>query len=186
MTITVKTCGDLLCRRGATFSKDLTHRYSLSLTWDSRLPVWVFIMLNPSTADEMANDPTVTRCEKRARAGGAGCVIIVNLYSLRATDPAVLNTVPRAERIGGLENEDAIVEAVNRACLSSGRVVCAWGGSGPKDGRGKEVLRMLSDVSLWVLRLSQDGTPWHPLYVPNAETLKSWDVARQQMIRESL
>ena len=55
---------------GACFSNDRIYRYSLWRRWDNG-PTLNFICLNPSTADETRNDPTVTRLERRARTGEA-------------------------------------------------------------------------------------------------------------------
>jgi hypothetical protein len=49
-------------RHGAVFSDDREYRYRLWRTWDVDKPTAAFVMLNPSTADETENDPTIRRC----------------------------------------------------------------------------------------------------------------------------
>ena len=57
---------------GASFSPCRKYRYDLYRRFAGHTPIpgiygYVnFIMLNPSTADEIRNDPTVERCERRA------------------------------------------------------------------------------------------------------------------------
>jgi hypothetical protein len=72
--------------RGAAFSACRRYRYRLWRMWDRR-PHCCFVMLNPSTADELANDPTVERCERRARAWGYGGLEVANVFAWRSTDP---------------------------------------------------------------------------------------------------
>ena len=79
---------------GAVFSDCEHYRYRLWREFDSRLPSLCFLMLNPSTADEQANDATITRCEARA-VGMKYCQLdVVNLFPWRATDPDKLLAAP--------------------------------------------------------------------------------------------
>jgi len=66
----------------ATFDLSRAYRYELTRTWSSA-PPWAWCMLNPSTADARADDQTITRCCRFARAGGAGGIIVVNLFAWR-------------------------------------------------------------------------------------------------------
>lgn len=45
-------------------------RYLLERTWNTEDPPAVFIMLNPSTADELEDDPTIRRCVNFAKKWG--------------------------------------------------------------------------------------------------------------------
>lgn len=76
----------------ALFSDDRTHRLWLTRhrpaeLLDVVLGRALFVMLNPSTADEFANDMTVTKCLGFARQLGASEIGIVNLFTACATDP---------------------------------------------------------------------------------------------------
>ncbi len=144
----------------AVYSPCELYRYSLTRTWDAMGARVNFLMLNPSTATEVQNDPTVERCERRARALGFGSFRVTNIFAFRATDPQVMRD---AYDPIGPENDTAILEAVHWA----GRVICAWGIHGAHLQRGPEVFHMLKnrEVPLFHLGLSKAGHPRHPLYI---------------------
>lgn len=147
-------------KSGAIFSSCRQYRFTLWRRWDySRAPV-AFIMLNPSTADEVKNDPTVERCERRARAMGAGGVTVLNVFALRSTDPKALYS--HADPVGP-GNDAAIV----MACSEASMVICAWGGHGRYLDRGRKVIELLetNGIKPYCLHINSDGTPKHPLYV---------------------
>jgi hypothetical protein len=75
---------------GATFSPCARYRYRLWRDWDATKPALTFVMLNPSTADEVTNDATIERCQRRAIEGGFGRLNVVNIFAYRSTDPDVL------------------------------------------------------------------------------------------------
>lgn len=159
-------------RSGAIFSPCGAYRLRLWRTFmgfRSPRPA-VFVMLNPSTADERANDPTVERCERRARAMGCTGLEVVNLFALRSTDPRALYEHP--EPIGA-GNDEAILEA----CRGAAIVVCAWGAHGKHRGRGDQVRRLLeaAGIPLHALAINRDGTPKHPLYVGYDVQPKVWE-----------
>jgi hypothetical protein len=146
----------------ATFSPCRRYRYTLTRTWAPDNLTINFVMLNPSTADEVSNDPTVERCERRARMWNYGTLIVTNIFAWRSTDPAALREVPDPVGPG---NDEAIVRASQEAQL----VVCGWGKDGALLGRGAAVRRILlmGIVIPHYLRLSEKtGQPWHPLYLP--------------------
>lgn len=120
-----------------------------------------FIGMNPSTADETADDPTVAGCMARARAWGFGAAVMLNIFAYRATDKQRL--LETADPIGP-GNDAAILEHARRA----GVVVAAWG-QPPRElrGRGAQVARMLAEagIALRCFAVNADGSPRHPLYV---------------------
>lgn len=72
---------------GAIFSPCREYRYKLWRTWDaSKLPLNV-IGLNPSTADETKNDPTIRRCIQFAIDWGM-LLLIKNLKFLNNSTPS--------------------------------------------------------------------------------------------------
>jgi hypothetical protein len=150
----------LMTDRGAIFSPCKWYRYRLWRRWAEGRPC-LFIMLNPSTADEVANDPTVERCERRVRAWGYPGLEVVNLFAFRATDPKAMKA---AEEPIGCENEAEICSAASDAAL----VVCAWGNHGRHLDRSSTVRANLQfmGVPLHYLALSKTGEPQHPLYLP--------------------
>ena len=120
----------------AVYSPCGLYRYLLTRVWDAAGPKALFVMLNPSTATELQNDPTVERCERRARALGYGAFRVTNIFAWRATDPMAMRAV--ADPVGPL-NDMALRQSVGWADL----VLCAWGTHGAHLGRGAAVASML-------------------------------------------
>lgn len=149
------------------------YRYWLTRTWDPTLPRAVFVMLNPSTADALQDDPTIRRCcgfafrWNREHVHPAGGIHVVNLFAYRATDPAELEAAHRrGVDIIGPENEDHLQRAVRDAAL----VVAAWGAHPLALARGKEVTRAITESrTLHCLqRTKASAAPSHPLYLKAA------------------
>ncbi len=156
----------------AVYSDCEAWRYLLTRVWDPAGPRALFVMLNPSTATEVQNDPTVERCERRARALGFGAFRVTNIFAFRATDPRVMRAA--ADPVGP-DNDAAIAGSVPWA----DRIVCAWGNHGLFMDRGAQVARLLrgAGAAPWVLGLTGAGQPVHPLYVPYGRALIPWDQA---------
>lgn len=148
-------------KSGATFSPCGRYRYRLWRRWAPKGKACLFIMLNPSTADEHTNDPTVERCERRARLWGFEALEVVNLFALRSTDPEELYA---QEEPVGPTNDGHILEAV----LAAGEVICAWGSHGRLRSRAETVKAALqsSGRACYHLGLTIGGEPRHPLYLP--------------------
>lgn len=154
---------------GATFGLSRRYRYLLWRRWDEGLPVVGFVMLNPSVADESADDPTIRRCLGFARDWGFGGLVVANLFGLRATDSAVLRR--DADPVGP-ENEGYLA-GLPGAC---GMVVAAWGGRGSLLGRSAKVRGMLAALGpVHVLGFTASGEPVHPLYVRRSVVPVVWD-----------
>ena len=120
-------------------------------------------MLNPSTADEVVNDPTVRRCINYANAWGYGWLIVTNLSPLRATDPRELLATGAEPEVIQRENEEGILEAASVADL----VVAAYGVHGSAEGRADRIVEALTDAghTVMCLGLTKKGAPRHPLYL---------------------
>jgi hypothetical protein len=171
----------------AELSPSGVYRYKLTRTLAPRLGadpprVAVFVMLNPSTADQSADDPTIRRCLGFADRHGCGELVVVNLSPVRATDPAEL--IDRYEPAKVLDrNTVAIRSAIRLAADSGGLVVAAWGAQvhGPLERLDaqvavfKQLLRALR-VSAVCLGVTQSGAPRHPLYVRGDAPLIPWPV----------
>jgi hypothetical protein len=157
---------DLLGDFGAIFSPCRRYRYRLWRIWDRTLPLAVFVLINPSIANEIDPDPTVTRCARRMARRGYGGIIIVNLYAWVSTDPAGL---VEAEDPIGPENDFHILDAARQA--AEGAVICGWGTKLPNAKHGVqrdiEVTRLLRSAGIkpMCLVLTKEGFPKHPLYV---------------------
>ena len=145
----------------AIFSPDRKYRYKLSRTWDDDEPKVAFIMLNPSVADENANDPTVSRCVRYAMDWGYGTLIVGNLFAIVSTDPKEIWKNEIGHDPVGPENDRYLMEINTEADLT----VVAWGNHGVYNNRGKQVLKILSNPHcLEMNRVT--GEPAHPLYMP--------------------
>ena len=153
---------------GARFSGCRKWRYLLWRRWGDG-PVANFLMLNPSTADELKLDPSCTRARNYAAQWNFGALVVTNLYGWRATDPGAMKA---ARDPVGRGNDQAILAAARRADL----VVCAWGNHGLHQGRAEQVLHRLrkAGVQLHVLRMNGCGQPAHPLYLPGALRPERW------------
>jgi hypothetical protein len=163
---------------GAVFSDCMRYRYRLWRVWNDKYPRACFVMMNPSTADEISNDPTIERRIRHVRRlcetheGGPiefGGVEVVNVFAWRETDSRKLaERVADGVDIVGQDNDEAIYHAARAAISSGGFVCCAWGAPAAKlGGRHRQVAEMLtrSDIEMSALRLNADGTPQHPLYL---------------------
>ena len=141
----------------AVFSKDRIYRYALWRTWDENLPKALFIGLNPSTADEIQDDPTIRRCIRYSRDWGYGGYIMGNIFGYRSTNPLVLKQIK--DPIGD-KNNYWLKKLHKEASIT----IAAWGNHGNLLNRGNEVVDLID--SLHCLRLTKEGNPWHPLYLP--------------------
>lgn len=152
-------------RSHAELSSDRVYRYRLSRFWADG-PRVIFVMLNPSTADENVDDPTLRRCLGFAKAWGFSGLDVVNLYALRATDPMKLWKVDDPV---GPENDRYLREAG----ASGAPLVAAWGAHA-KDARVQEVLAIPGFDRLTCLRVTKRGYPSHPLYLPRGLEPVAW------------
>ena len=147
----------------AKFSPDRKYRYLLTRRVGFADDSVTFVMLNPSTADETQDDPTIRHCIAFASHWGFGWLHVVNLSPLRATDPKVL-------LVAGLES-DAVwyenLEHIGGAALASNMVIAAWGVHGSAENRDCYVIGELRENvgMVYCLGLNKDGHPKHPLYL---------------------
>lgn len=147
-----------MSKRGAWISKDGLYRYALWRFWDPSCVSLPILMLNPSTADAEADDPTIRRCIGFATREGFGGIMVVNLFAYRATNPADLAAVsdPR-----GPDNEAAVL-----AATEGRRVLCAYGASMGADKAYFTLQAMRArGAETMCLGVTKDGAPRHPLYV---------------------
>jgi hypothetical protein len=185
LTTTAKFVGSGNLISSAKFSDDRRYRYWLLRCWDPDGTTLAIIGLNPSTADEEKNDPTVSRCIERAKRLGFGRLLMLNMYAFRATYPRDLLAAFR----GGID----IVTAPNMtfnlhaycAEFQVTRTIAAWGKGLPIPlqrerqrffelaGEGSYSWR--GDWHLDCFRKNLDGSPAHPLYLPYSLTPQPWN-----------
>jgi len=150
--------------KGAMLSPDRVYRYSLWRVWDESKPLVMFIGLNPSTADELEDDPTIRRCINFARTWDYGGIYMMNLFAFRTKDPKILltNLLPIGYEgaIYGKNWNDWFLKEVNKSCMT---IVAAWGTKGNYLGRDKEVMKFFRQMNC--LGLTKGGYPKHPLFL---------------------
>jgi hypothetical protein len=156
-------------RKDALISECGLYRYKLTRFWgpEHALP---FVMLNPSTADASVDDPTIRRCMGFARREKAGGIIVVNLYGLRATEPAELHKIRDPF---GPENR-ANIHALGKWAFFAGTpIVCAWGAHGWFKSANRDTVHLLKSTgaSLVCLGTTKAGEPKHPLYIKGDQPL---------------
>lgn len=150
----------------ANFSPDRSYRYTLRRWIVPRTPEGLkrrtlnFIGLNPSTADESRNDPTVRRCMGFAESWGFAELIVTNAFALRSTDPSLLKLV--ADPVGP-DNDYWLAHVMDAADL----VIIAWSGMAVLKDRHAGILARMAHngVHPHVLGLTKYGYPRHPLYM---------------------
>jgi hypothetical protein len=153
--------------KGAQFSDCRKYRYALWRTWENDSHV-TFIGLNPSTADETDDDPTIRRCINFAKSWGFGGIEMLNLFAFRATSPKEM--MKCSEPIGS-ENNDFLKMYLNKG----GPNIACWGNYGEYLNREKEVIELLGKSNLSILGLTGKGQPKHPLYLKrNIEPIHVW------------
>lgn len=147
--------------KGALFSSDRIYRYALWRIWEPRQGFCMFICLNPSSADETVDDPTIRRCMRYATAWGYGGIYITNLFAFRTKDPRIMK---RAIDPVGPQNDFHLVSTAKEATL----VIAAWGTAGSHLNRDADVCKIVWPMEC--LRVTKAGHPAHPLYLPKGLT----------------
>lgn len=139
-----------------------TYRYALWREWDAANPKYLNVIgLNPSTADETKDDPTIRKCIGFAKKLGFGALCMTNLFAFRATQPKDMKAAADPE---GPDSIQWLLDCADEAAM----VIAAWGADGAFRDRNVEILDILASwgVHLHCLRENQDGSPGHPLYIP--------------------
>lgn len=134
-----------------------------------------WIMLNPSTADETEDDPTIRRCLGFTEREGASVMTVVNLCAYRTAYPTELvgfyKQTDRSSVIG--EDNYAWIE---REVKAADKVICAWGAGADLIANGKFAELVIDLLDMWgikahALGFTKSGQPRHPLMVPKDEPL---------------
>ncbi|WP_180054180.1 MULTISPECIES: DUF1643 domain-containing protein [unclassified Acinetobacter] len=150
--------------KGAEISECSKYRYSLWRIWDKDKPIFTFIGLNPSTADHVQDDPTITRCINFAKSWGGGGIYMANLFAYRATKPQEM--MAQEDPIG-TQND----EYLYRLASQSKHIIACWGNDGAFKERSAFVKQLLKD-KLYYLELNKSGEPKHPLYIHSSTQIK--------------
>ena len=156
---------DLFCDKSAEFSPCRDYRYSLWRWWDKSKGYALFIGLNPSTADETNDDPTVRRCINFAKKWGYGGLCMANLFAVRSPYPWFIKC---AHNPVGPENNKHLEKVAKDADV----VIAAWGNDGSYMDRDDEVKKLFPNMMC--LKKNKNGSPGHPLYLHGDSRLKSF------------
>jgi hypothetical protein len=128
---------------GAALSSDERYRYLLWRIWDPLGALATWVMLNPSTADASIDDQTIRKVLAFSKREVFGGIMVVNLFALRATDPAELSE--DAAPIGP-ENDEYLRWAVKAPII--GRTIVAWGADRMVSYRRRDV-EIHASIAAW-------------------------------------
>lgn len=152
----------------ATISEDDLYRYDLRRQWGPDPRYVAFLLLNPSTADGLVDDPTVRRGVGFTKAWGYHHMYFVNRYAWRATEPDELLRVG-LDKATGPENFQVLARVLSGADL----IVVAWGAHKAAAAPLPPMLTaLLADAMC--LGMTKSGAPKHPLYLPANAQLQPW------------
>ena len=166
---------------GALYEKGLRYRYTLTRAWDGGAGNVIFICMNPSTATELEDDPTIKRCVNFAKDWGFHSYTLLNVMAYRSTDPSKL---PAVEKAIGPQN----LTVIERHC-SFGRngapVIIAWGnrrkGYDAAYDAVEDILRRhqrRGNITVSTLGTNKTGDPKHPLYLRKDTEVQPWEGRR--------
>lgn len=145
--------------RGAILDQTGVFRYSLWREWSDRSAKVGFVMLNPSRADALVDDPTIRRCIGFAQTWGFGGLQVVNLFAYRTAHPRELRQIKNPI---GADNDYYLAFMEQQV----DRIILAWGNGGILHDRDQAVLQLLGKQKpVYCLGTTQTGQPKHPLYV---------------------
>ena len=158
----------------AAYSPCRQYRYTLIRRYGrpqaTRQERIAFIGLNPSTATELVNDPTVRRCIGFARDWGYREFVMLNAFAFRSTDPQGLQRVD--DPVGTANNQQ-----LRLWTRKSHLVVCCWGIHAALQGRDEFLRSQLQkwNVTARCFGKTQAGFPKHPLYLRKDSSLVHLD-----------
>jgi hypothetical protein len=157
-------------RTEAYFSEDRKHRYWLLRVWDESLPLLCVVGINPSTADERENDPTIRRCIGFAKRLGYGGLLMLNVGAYRSTDPRGWRKA--ADPYGPENTVQHLKDYVS--IFGATCVVAAWGKNGQYAVQRCAEIASEMQPMLWCWGKNGDGTPRHPLMLPYSTPLEAF------------
>ncbi len=164
MSAVLSDCRRYRYRLERDLPKNVWHKHERPISW---------IMVNPSTADAEADDPTIRRCASFTQRMGGTRLIVGNLFALRT---AYVSLLARAEDPVGPENDRHLREIMH----ASERIIVAWGASVKVPPRLRDRYKMVVDLAaeigcpLFCLGTAQDGHPRHPLMLAADAAIEPW------------
>lgn len=166
----------MLIKRDAIFGKQAGNDYRLFLGryWDDKLPIMGLVMLNPSVANDLEDDPTIRRCISFAQRDGYGSIEVYNLYDLVATNQDVLH----ATKIKVSAQFDTMINNMgfNKDRFNTVVFACGKPKKGDHRPRIEEVYKIVKAQGFKIrcLGTTQEGYPRHPLYLKKDTRFEAW------------
>ena len=145
-----------IIHKDAKFSSCRRYRYALWRIWDFSKPSAMFIGLNPSTADETKDDPTIRRCINFAKSWDYGGIYVTNLFAYRSNSP---NKMKIQSNPIGDEND----KWIKKLSQKSGVIIAAWGNDGSHLNRSRIIECKIPNLKC--IKKNKSGQPSHPLYL---------------------
>ena len=131
--------------------KDDKNRYQLWRIWNNNKPLILFILLNPSTADDKNDDKTVKKLIGFTKKYDFGGFYIGNLFSYISPSPHPIKFVHNE-----VKNINHI-KLMNKKCK---KVVLGWGNLGANPNWLLDEI-----IDPMCFGINKSGTPKHPLYL---------------------
>jgi len=144
------------------FSCDGKHRFYLKCVWNNEIPGIIYVMLNPSTTDNISCDDTVEKIIEFSIQQGYGSTEIINLFSL--IDPNSDN-LRSGNNLVLPENRKMIESVIKDASGSNKQIVLAWGGKGYFFNANAFVFKLINDFGIrpYCLGTLKYNQPIHPV-----------------------
>lgn len=148
----------------ALMSDNRNYRYELTRVWKPKKPKILFIGLNPSTADETADDPTIRKLTTFAKKWGYGGFVIINVFALRSTNWR--NLLHTLDPIGP-SNEMTLKSWAYLCKVRGMKVVFMWGRNAIRVNQiwVKKVKQLFRENEVECFELTLNKSPKHPLFL---------------------
>jgi hypothetical protein len=147
----------------AGISSDKKYRWWLFRCWAAHLPLIIWIMMNPSTADHQKNDPTILKIIRYSKKWGYGAVLVLNIYAFRSSRP---ENLPRVMKDAVGKTNDWWIRTIFRfAVRKKIPVICAWGVKHKERGAQIRVVADEAGLQLMCLELALNAEPKHPRFL---------------------
>ena len=144
--------------RGAEFSIDKKERYSLNREWDKSKNKILYIMLNPSLADDKNDDPTIRRLINFTKKFNYGGFLVGNIFTTITPNP---KEIDKSKGMSD-KNFEELIKLINKV----DQIVYAWGSSIEEPQLLKKLV-----LNPKCFGKNLNGTPKHPLYLPSQTNL---------------
>tara|TARA_B100000073_G_scaffold83664_1_gene64275 strand:- start:199 stop:651 length:453 start_codon:yes stop_codon:yes gene_type:complete len=144
--------------RRAEFSIDKKERYSLKREWDKSKNKILYIMLNPSLADDKNDDPTIRRLISFTKKYNYGGFLVGNIFTTITPNP---KEIDKSKGISD-KNFEKLLKLINKV----DQIVYAWGDNIEEPQLLKELV-----LNPKCFGKNLNGSPKHPLYLPSETKL---------------